>query len=319
MWRRREALQALWSMSALGNAGVAGVAMASTTDAASASSRPGRVERISLFPSQHVAARHVDIWLPGDYSPQRRYRVLYMHDGQMLFDPSSTWNGQAWLAQVRVHDLVSQSRIAQTLIVGIWNNGPQRYAEYYPQKFLDFAPQAVRAEYEKRAANGRLQSDAYLRFIVEELKPTIDRRYATDSGPDATVVAGSSMGGLISLYALCEYPRVFGAAAALSTHWVGLPTAWGLETVRASVLPQAALAYLRQYLPSPGRHRLYSDRGTDALDSSYTAGHDGFEQLLRERGYTSAQARTAVFEGTGHNETDWSQRLAIPLQFVLGT
>jgi enterochelin esterase-like enzyme len=279
----------------------------------------GRLVRLGEWASRHVDTRPVDVWLPPGFVPGQRCSLLLMHDGQMLFDARTTWNRQAWNAHTAVHALMQAGVIGPTVVVGIWNNGPQRYAEYYPQKFLDFAPQAVRAEYEKRAANGRLQSDAYLRFIVEELKPTIDRRYATDSGPDATVVAGSSMGGLISLYALCEYPRVFGAAAALSTHWVGLPTAWGLETVRASVLPQAALAYLRQYLPSPGHHRLYSDRGTDALDSSYTAGHDGFEQLLRERGYTSAQARTAVFEGTGHNETDWSQRLAIPLQFVLGT
>lgn len=316
MWRRREAVQALGSMGALLNAPMVGAVSASAADA-TPSAWPGRVERIAFFPSQHVATRHVDVWLPSDYSPTRRYRVLYMHDGQMLFDPSSTWNGQAWLAQVRIHDLMTRGLIAPTLIVGIWNNAAQRYAEYFPQKFLDFAPQTVRSQYIERAANGQMQSDAYLRFIVEELKPTIDRRYATWPGLQGCAIAGSSMGGLISLYALCEYPQIFGAAAALSTHWVGLPTSWGLETVRASALPQAALAYLRQHLPAPGQHRLYSDRGTDALDSSYAAGHANFEQLLQDKGYTAAQARTAVFPGTGHNETDWSQRLAIPLEFVL--
>ena len=318
MCRRRQAVVALGSLGALLDANVNAAATKPASDAA-ALSRPGRVERIALFPSRYVAARHVDVWLPSDYSPQRRYQVLYMHDGQMLFDPASTWNGQAWLAQVRVHELIIQGLIAPTLIVGIWNNGPQRYAEYYPQKFLDFAAPSVRNQYVERAANGQLQSDAYLRFLVEELKPTIDRRYATIAHPQGCAIAGASMGGLISLYALCEYPHVFGAAAALSTHWVGLPTSWGFETVRASALPQAALAYLQEHLPAPGPHRLYSDRGTDALDSSYAAGHSGFEQLLRARGYSASQARTAVYEGTGHNETDWSQRLAIPLQFVLGS
>jgi enterochelin esterase-like enzyme len=157
-----------------------------------------------------------------------------------------------------------------------------------------------------------------LRFIVEELKPTIDRRYATRTGPEATFAMGSSMGGLISIYALCEYPQIFGGAAGLSTHWVGRPTAWGRERVRNAVLPLAAMNYLSQKLPDADSHRIYNDRGDDWLDSLYAPAHRMFAEILRDRGYTAANAMTQVFDGTGHNETDWATRLEIPLVFLMG-
>ena len=279
----------------------------------------GRIERLPDFPSRHVAARHVDVWLPSDYDPARRYAVLYMHDGQMLFDARTTWNRQAWDVHLTVDRLARERRIPDTLIVGIWNNGPQRYAEYYPQKMLALAPEDVRREYVDKAQNGQPQADAYLRFLVEELKPAIDRRYATRSGPEGSFVMGSSMGGLISAYALCEYPLVFGGAAALSAHWIGRPTAWGLDRARNAALPLAALNYLGQRLPPAGRHRLYIDRGTDALDALYAPALGMIDELLRDRGYTAADAMTRVFEGQGHNERDWAARLETPLQFLLGT
>lgn len=278
----------------------------------------GRVERLADFPSRHVAPRHIDVWLPAGYSPAKRYRVVYMHDGQMLFDARTTWNRQAWNVDVALSRLLQAGRVPDTLVVGIWNHAPQRYAEYYPEKFLAGAPGAVQREYLEKAANGRLQSDAYLRFLVEELKPAIDARYATVRGPEGTFVAGSSMGGLISLYALCEYPQVFGGAVALSAHWVGMPTRWGLERVRNAALPLAALTYLARQLPPAGRHRLWVDRGTDALDSLYAPALDMVAELLRDRGYTAADAATRVFDGAGHNETDWGARLDEPLAFLLG-
>jgi enterochelin esterase-like enzyme len=213
---------------------------------------------------------------------------------------------------------VKSGRIADTIIVGIWNAGVERYAEYYPEKFLAHAPEAVRREYVEQASNGRSRADAYLRFVVEELKPAIDKRYPTRTGLAHTTVVGSSMGGLISLYALAEYPEVFGAAAGLSTHWVGKPTAWGRERVRNAALPLAAMSYLQQKLPLAGQHRLYTDRGDDWLDSLYAPAHRLVAEVLRERGYTAADAATPVFHGTGHNEADWAARLEDVLVFLMG-
>jgi enterochelin esterase-like enzyme len=277
----------------------------------------GRIERIAPIASQHVGARFVDVWLPADYTPAKRYQVLYMHDGQNLFEGRYAFGGKSWQADVAVNRLVRAGRIADTIIVGIWNSGVERYAEYYPEKFLAFAPEAARREYVEVASNGRSKADAYLRFIVEELKPAIDRRFATRPGPESTFVVGSSMGGLISLYALCEYPQVFGGAAGLSTHWVGRPTAWGRERVRNAALPLAALGYLSQKLPPAGRHRVYTDRGDDWLDSLYAPAHLMVAEVLRERGYTAADAMTPLVPGTGHNEADWAARLDGVLQFLM--
>lgn len=277
----------------------------------------GRVERLANFASKNVAPRHVDVWLPADYSDAKRYAVVYMMDGQMLFDAATTWNKQAWGADAALARLMKEGKAPDTLIVGVWNGGEQRYAEYFPQKVLAATPTTARHEYVSKAQNGRAQADAFLRFLVEELKPAIDRRYPTKAGPRDTFIVGSSMGGLISLYALCEYPQVFGGAAALSAHWVGVPTAWGEARLRNAAFPLAMLNYLAAQLPGPGRHRLWVDRGSDTLDRLYAPALGVFGDLLHERGYTAADGVAKVFEGTGHNERDWAARLAEPLEFLL--
>lgn len=276
----------------------------------------GRIERLANFASKNVAPRHVDVWLPADYSDNKRYAVLYLMDGQMLFDARITWNQQAWAADAALARLVKDGKVPDTLIVGVWST-EQRYAEYFPQKVLAAAPTTLRHEYVSKAQSGKAQADAFLRFIVEELKPAIDRRFATKAGPRDTFIAGSSVGGLIALYALCEYPQVFGGVAALSAHWAGVPPAWGDTRLRNAAFPLAMLNYLATQLPGSGRHRLWVDRGTDALDSLYAPALGLFADLLRERGYTEADAVTKVFEGAGHNERDWAARLDEPLQFLL--
>jgi enterochelin esterase-like enzyme len=272
----------------------------------------GRVERLANFPSRHVDARHVDVWLPRGYDPAVRHAVVYMHDGQMLFDAATTWNRQAWNVQDTLQRLIDTGRIPPTLVVGVWNNGKFRHSEYFPQKFLPGMPEPLRQRLVKEGLQGKPQSDAYLRFLVEELKPAIDARYATRREPAATVLMGSSMGGLISVYAMNEYPQVFGGAAGLSTHWVGTfqPNA---------AVPLAAFNYLRAHLADPATHRLYQDHGTTELDAIYAPYQVMVNDLARERGYVDGtHFETRVFEGTGHNETAWAARLEIPLLFLLG-
>ena len=271
----------------------------------------GRVERLADFPSRHVDARHVDVWLPPDYSPARRYQVLYMHDGQMLFDARTTWNKQAWDVHLTVDRLVRAGRMAPTLIVGVWNNGKSRHSEYYPEKFLPYLEPGVRAEFTDKALQGRPRSDAYLRFLVEELKPAIDARFATLPARESTFVMGSSMGALISIYALNEYPQVFGGAAGLSVHWVGTGQA-------NAALPLAAFNYLRDRLLPPQGRRLYMDRGTTELDALYGPYQTFVDELVRDRGWGPGQVMSRVFEGTGHNERVWAARLDVPLGFLMG-
>lgn len=272
----------------------------------------GHVERLANFPSRFVDARNVDVWLPEGYSASKRYAVLYMHDGQMLFDARTTWNHQAWNVQDTVQRLVNEGRIPDTLVVGIWNNGKFRHSEYFPQKYLAGMPAALRDRLIAEGLQGKPQSDNYLRFLVEELKPAIDARYATRPEAASTFLMGSSMGGLISVYAMNEYPQVFGGAAGLSTHWVGVfkPNA---------AIPLAAFNYVRAKLADPATHRLYQDHGTIELDALYAPYQLVIDDIVREAGYRDGQNfETRVFEGTGHSEKAWAARLETPLLFLMG-
>jgi enterochelin esterase-like enzyme len=255
----------------------------------------------------------VDVWLPRGYDGTRPHAVLYMHDGQMLFDAHTTWNRQAWEVAPTVQRLIDAGALRDTIVVGVWNTGPTRFAEYFPQGFIEHVPEgAARQVLMARGYASRPPlADAYLRFLVTELKPAIDARYRTRPGREHTAVAGSSMGGLISLYALCEHPQVFGGAACLSTHWIG-----GFE--RNAEIPAAGRAYLRRRLPAPGEHRLYMDRGTAELDALYDEAQAQVDALMRERGFGPPHFVTRVFEGEGHNERAWARRLEIPLRHLLG-
>jgi enterochelin esterase-like enzyme len=271
----------------------------------------GHIERLAAIASRHVDARPVDVWLPADYSAAKRYDVLYMHDGQMLYDASRSWNHQAWNVHLAVDRLAKAGRIPDTLIVGVWNNDKLRHSEFFPEKFLPFVAEPLRQNFIDQALQGRPRADAYLRYLVEELKPAIDARFPTRPGPGHTHLMGSSMGGLISIYAMSEYPQVFGSAACLSTHWVG-----SFEPNAA--LPLAAFNYLQAHLPDPATHRLYMDHGTAELDALYGPHQAFVDQLVRDRGYTAANTLTRVFEGQGHNERAWAARLELPLVFLMG-
>lgn len=272
----------------------------------------GAVQRLKSFPSRFVDARHVDVWLPDGYSEQRRYSVIYAHDGQMLFDARRTWNKQAWNLDVALSRLMRQGRIPDTIIVGVWNNGPARHSEYFPQRFLETVSPAFRERFVSEYLRGKPQSDDYLRFLVEELKPQIDARYPTRPEREHTVLMGSSMGGLISVYAMSEHPQVFGGAAGLSIAWIGMgePNA---------ELPLAAFNYLQWSLAPPEGHRLYMDHGTTEMDRWYAPYQAFVDEIVRDKGYDASNWQSLRFEGTGHNETDWAARVHVPLEFLLGT
>ena len=272
----------------------------------------GTVRRLAAFPSRFVAARPVDVWLPAGYPAAGRYNVLYVHDGQMLFDSATTWNHREWQLDETLGELERTNRVRPTIVVAIWNTGPARHAEYYPQRPLAYLDSATRRRVVQGYLQGRPQADNYLRFLVQELKPFIDRTFATQPGRAHTFVLGSSMGALISLYALCEYPRVFGGAACLSTHWPGTFTAADRYPLAASFQ-----RYLRRHLPAAATHRLYFDHGTATLDSLYSPHQQAVDALLRQRNYPPRRWTSRVFVGASHSERAWAQRLTEPLEFLL--
>ena len=272
----------------------------------------GTIERHANFKSKIVNARNVDVWLPDGYSTDKKYAVLYMHDGQMLYDAAKTWNGQEWDVDGNVSKLIKENRIKDCIVVGIWNDRDNRWSDYNPQKAVETLPESVRNTSFKNKMFAPLSSDNYLKFIVTELKPFIDKKYSTLSDRENTVVMGSSMGGLISMYAICEYPDVFGGAGCLSTHWVGDPEKFN------ELVPQAYASYLEEHLPDPATHKIYFDFGTETLDQYYEPWQMVIDEIMEEAGYDRNSWMTKKFEGEAHTETDWAGRLHYPLEFLLG-
>lgn len=276
----------------------------------------GSIERLEPLHSAYLSDRTVDVWLPPGYSNKQKYAVLYMQDGQMLFDAGITWNKQEWQADEVAAKLMAEGKVQPFIIVGVHNGGAARHSEYFPQKPFQALPKTLQSTL-LASAPGQpglfsvpVNSDNYLKFLAKELKPYIDSHFSVHTDARHTAVLGSSMGGLISLYAVSEYPDVFGSAACLSTHWPGVVPS------DDNPVPEAFFAYMREHLPDPGTHRLYFDHGTETLDAVYPLLQVKADAVIKAKGYTAANWQTQVFPGADHSEKSWSMRLAIPLQFL---
>lgn len=279
----------------------------------------GKIDSLENFPSKFVKSRTIQIWMPDGYSKDKKYAVLYMHDGQMLFDASTAWNKQEWGVDEVASQLIKQKKVKEFILVAIFNLSPGRHSEYFPQKPMESLSTEQQQTLYKIIKNEnnplfseKVNSDNYLRFLVEELKPYIDSNYSVLTDAKNTFIMGSSMGGLISMYAISEYPDIFGGAACLSTHWPGI-----MNMVNNPV-PKAFYRYMRQNLPSPNSHKFYFDHGNQTLDAYYAPLQSQVDEIMRSRGFTDKNWITKVFEGEDHSENAWKKRLHIPLLFLLG-
>ncbi len=302
-------------LAALGVSPLTGPALAQTTPAPVPAA--GRLIEMTDVTSAHVGPRNVTVWLPPGYDEGTdRHPVLYMHDGQNLFDPARANFGE-WGVDEHLTPLIANGQIHAPIVVGVWNT-PLRLREYVPADLITALPADIR-ETLLTIYGGAPLSDGYLRFLVEELKPAIDRDFRTLPGRADTMISGSSMGGLISLYAMMKHPQVFGAAACLSTHW----------PLRLERLDEAALAQWRETvvqtwtrvvsdgLPDPATHRLYFDRGDETLDQFYAFFQSRIDDTIRAAGWGPDRFQTLVFPGAEHNEKSWNSRLDVPLTFLL--
>lgn len=280
----------------------------------------GSIKRFENFKSTFVDARNIDVWLPGDYSEKEKYAVLYMHDGQMLYDSAITWNKQAWEVDEVAAELQAKGITQKFIVVGIWNNGKYRHSEFFPQKIIANIPAKTQKMIVAEQLQGKPQADNYLTFLVKELKPFIDKNFSTYKDKNHTFIAGSSMGGLISLYAICEYPNIFSGAACISTHSPmiapdKLRTATDID-VDADIAAKFR-EYLRLNLPNPKSHKIYFDYGDQTLDSFYKPFQEKIDLIMKEKGYSEKNWTTQFFEGADHSEKSWHKRLELPLFFLL--
>ena len=273
----------------------------------------GRLVDHEQIASAYVQPRRVSVWLPPDYdaNTDETYPVIYAHDGQNLFDPAISYGGVEWGLDETASHMMSDGTVRPAIIVGIWNTN-ERWQEYAPQKAFEHISWDAPSEWLGDELPA-LKGDAYLRFIVEELKPFVDETYRTRSGPEDTMIMGSSMGGLISLYAAGEYPGMFGKVAAVSIHW---PLAEPDGAISAQA-DHAMQAYLASSGIDPARHTIWFDRGTETLDATYAPHAAAMQSWFREQGWSNDRAMFRIYPGTDHSEGAWAARADEILTFLL--
>src|SRR5688500_8041093 len=276
-------------------------------------SKYGQIIHLDSFPSEVVAARDIDIWLPADYDSTKRYAVIYAHNGQMLFDSTHTWNHQEWGMDETMTQLSNEGKIRDAIVVGISNVSGKGDSDYFPEAILMDLTAGRNDAVPADSTDNNITGDEYLMFVVLELKPYIDSAFLTLKDQSNTFILVSSMGALISLYAICEYPRIFGGAACISTHW---PVTLDPEESN-SELAANFRTYLDQNLPDPGNHKIYFDHGSSTMDSLYKPHQILVDSIMVKHGYTAENWMTKEFTGEDHSENAWSKRLHIPLEFLL--
>jgi pimeloyl-ACP methyl ester carboxylesterase len=290
-----------------------------TAAPATAKINAGRLVDLGTVRSRHADPRRVTVWLPSGYTPNGpRHAVLYMHDGQNLFDPETGYGGMEWKLDETLDRLIRERKVRPTIVVAIWNT-PKRLREYVPSKAFAHLPprymDQVRGLY-----GGDPLSDGYLKFITRELKPRIDRQFRVRTDRANTAIVGSSMGGLISLYAIDEYPNIFGSAGMMSTHWPMFLPAEGkdLSEGEYAAVSTAFERYIGPALPSPTTHKLYFDHGSEMLDRLYAPYQARIDRVVARRGYRQGvNWISRNFPGQAHNEVSWASRVEIPLRFLL--
>ena len=268
---------------------------------------PGELIRHKDFESRIVESRNVDVWLPAHYDPDGAgsYNVVYLHDGQNLFEPSEAFAGVDWGIHETLSLLMETGQIHDTIAVGIWNT-PSRLLRYMPKRPFELVRNSEAAELFAELNGGDSPaSDRYLDFIVTELRPFIEANYRVKTDAASTVIMGASMGALVSLYAVCEYPTVFGSAGCLSTSW--------------TIAGAPFIQYLKQDLPRAGAHKFYFDYGQEALIDRYESFQDEASSLALTNGYRAdLDWMVRTFPDHDHSERSWRERVAIPLEFLLG-
>lgn len=228
--------------------------------------------------------RDLYVWVPPAHDrSDRRYPVIYMHDGQNLFDPRLSY-AEPWRLD-RAMDRASK-RSLEAIVVGIPNMGVERITEYSP--YVD-----------AKAGGGK--ADLYLDWVIGTVKPLIDANFRTRPDRQGTGIAGSSMGGLVSLYAFLRDPSVFGFVGALS------PSLWFAGRAIFSTLEQSTRVGGRIYLDIGGRE------GKAALDDARR-----MRDALMQKGYASGRELRWVEDPSGrHTEVDWGRRFGDALPFLL--
>src|ERR1700722_13807698 len=249
-----------------------------------------RLRKHEQFISRLLEDHHdLIVYLPPMYEAEvdRRFPVLYMQDGQNLFDPETSFiPGNYWRMGETADALIEAGATEPMIIVGIYNVGDSRIDEYTPVE-------------DRRLGGG--QADAYGRMLVEELKPFIDAQYRTLQGAQYCGMGGSSLGGLVTLYLGLQYPTVFSRLAVMS------PSVWWRN--RAILKTVAALAQKPEL-------RIWLDIGTKESTRAVPDARMLRDRLVSKGWYLGESLAYLEPEDAAHTESDWAERVSPMLQFL---
>lgn len=259
--------------------------------------RVGHIERLGWIESLHVSRRQVQVWLPPAYhqDPSRRFPVLYLHDGQNVFDGASA--GGEWMVDETAQRLTLVCEIDAPIIVAV-DSVASRTHDYTP---TPASLSALRTASAQPALVGG-GAAAYGKFLTDELKPLIDTRYRTQPGRNSTSVGGSSLGGLVSLWLAWYRSDVFGAALVVSPSlWWG--DAWAQKEIE------------RWQSPPANRARLWLDMGHLEGQEALAAAQR-LHIALRRAGWDAASLTYVEDQLGGHDEASWASRVEGMLRFL---
>jgi predicted alpha/beta superfamily hydrolase len=241
------------------------------------------------FVSQHLPHRRdLAVYLPPGYEEtERRYPVLYLHDGQNLFDPDTSYvRGMDWKVDETADALIRSGAISPLIIVGVFNTGQHRIEEYTPTR-------------DRKLGGGH--AELYGRMLIEELKPFIDGRYRTLDGSSNTGLGGSSLGGLATLYLGFTYPETFGKLAVLS------PSVWWDN--------KAILKIIGRTQPKL-RLKIWVSMGTEESKNGLRDA-DSLRDALVKKGWTQGDdLHYEVIPGAKHEEAAWAERVDPVLRYL---
>jgi predicted alpha/beta superfamily hydrolase len=243
----------------------------------------GKVEyHRQLFGEGLNHKRDIIVWLPPSYekNTKKHYPVLYMHDGQNIFDPATAFTGYDWRVDEVADSLIKMKRIEEIIIVGIYNS-PDRLPEYSDSDL----------------------GTSYLNFVINVVKQLVDSTYRTKPGKEHTGIIGSSLGGLSSLLFVWKRPDVFGMAGCMS------PSFWYDN--------EKTLKEVREYSGHKKNIKIYLDCG--GREKELIGGYKRMVEILKSKGYKKGKDLDYTFESKGtHNEHYWAKRIWRPLVFMFG-
>jgi predicted alpha/beta superfamily hydrolase len=227
---------------------------------------------------------------PGYESGETRYPVLYLQDGQNLFDPATAFAGNDWHADATADQLILRGAVEPLILVGIYNAGARRISEYAPTR-------------DRRTRKGG-KAENYASMLAREIKPFIDRHYRTRKGAADTGTGGSSLGGLVSLTTGLRYPGVFGKLAVMS------PSVWWDGRV---------ILRMVESWQGTSRPKIWLDTGTEEGNSPGQAVEDvrSLRTALVDKGWQEGEdLQYHEFQGAGHNEYAWAGRFGCVLEYL---